>query len=67
MNSLFVTVVAQFTAKTITSEKAIYLLSLMSCSMNKLKPRSLNAGAPPVPFPFLYGPGTYQQGLFQVF
>ena len=33
---LLVTVVAQFTAKTIISEKAIYFLSLMSCSMNKV-------------------------------
>ena len=28
--------VAQFTAKTANSEKAIYLLSLISCSINKL-------------------------------
>ena len=33
---LLVTVVAQFTAKTANSEKAIYLLSLISCSINKL-------------------------------
>ena len=32
-----VTVVAQFTAKTINSEKAIYFLSLMSFSVKKLK------------------------------
>ena len=33
-----VTVVqTQFTAKTTNSEKAIYILSLMSCSINKLK------------------------------
>ena len=36
-----VTVVAQFTAKTINSEKAIYFLSLMSCSMKKLKSHML--------------------------
>ena len=30
-------VVAQFTAKTTNSEKAIYFLSLMTCSINKLK------------------------------
>ena len=34
---LLVTVVAQFTAKTTNSEKAIYFLLLMSCSINKLK------------------------------
>ena len=34
---LLVTVVAQFTAKTANSEKAIYFLSLMSCSINKPK------------------------------
>ena len=34
---LLVTVVAQFTAKTTNSEKAIYFLSLISCSINKLK------------------------------
>ena len=28
-------VVAQFTAKTTNSEKAIYFLTLMSCSINK--------------------------------
>ena len=33
---LLVTVVAQFTAKTANSEKAIYFLSLISCSINKL-------------------------------
>ena len=32
-----VTAIAQFTAKTTNSEKAIYFLSLMSCSINKLK------------------------------
>ena len=31
-----VTVVAQFTAKTTNSEKAIHFLTLMSCSINKL-------------------------------
>ena len=34
---LLVTVVTQFTSKTINSEKAIYFFSLMSCSMKKLK------------------------------
>ena len=34
---LLVTLVAQFTAKATNSEKAIYFLSLISCSMNKLK------------------------------
>ena len=34
--SFLVTVVAQFTAKTVNSEKAIYPLSLVSCSINKL-------------------------------
>ena len=29
--------IAQFTAKTTNSEKVIYLLSLMTCSTNKLK------------------------------
>ena len=29
--------IAQFTAKTANSEKAIYFLSLMFCSINKLK------------------------------
>ena len=33
--------VAQFTAKTTNSEKAIYFLSLMPCSINKLKPHML--------------------------
>ena len=33
--------VAQFTAKTANSERAIYSLSLMSCSINKLKPHML--------------------------
>ena len=37
MNSLLLNVIAQFTAKTTNSEKAIYFLSLMSCSINKLK------------------------------
>ena len=37
MNLLLVTVVAHATAKAINSQKAIYYLSLMSCSMNKLK------------------------------
>ena len=31
-----VTVIAQFTAKTTNSEKSIYFLSLMLCSINKL-------------------------------
>ena len=34
---LLVTVVVQFTAKTTNSEKAIYFLSLISCSISKLK------------------------------
>ena len=34
---LLVTVVAQFTAKMTNSEKAIYFLSFMSYSINKLK------------------------------
>ena len=34
-NSLLVTVVVQFTAKTTNSWKVIYFLSLMSCSINK--------------------------------
>ena len=38
---LLVTVVAQFTAKATNSEKAIYFLSLISCSINKLKSRLL--------------------------
>ena len=33
--------VAQFTAKTRNPEKAIYFLSLISCSINKLKSRTL--------------------------
>ena len=41
INSLLVTVVVQFTAKTTNSEKAIYFLSLMPCSINKLKPHML--------------------------
>ena len=36
-NSLLVTVIAQFTAKTTNSEKAIYFLPLTSSSINKLK------------------------------
>ena len=34
---MLVTVIAQFTVKTTNSVKAIYFLSLMSCSINKLK------------------------------
>ena len=34
---MLVTVVAQFTAKTTNSEKAIKFLPLMSCSINKRK------------------------------
>ena len=34
---MLVTVIAEFNAKTTNSEKAIYFLSLMSCSMDKLK------------------------------
>ena len=33
--------VAQFTVKTTNSERAVYFLSLMSCSINKLKSRML--------------------------
>ena len=33
--------VAQFAAKTTNSEKAIYFLSLIACSVNKLKPHML--------------------------
>ena len=33
--------VAQFTAKTANSEKAIYILSLISCSIKKLKSHML--------------------------
>ena len=36
---LLVTVIGQFTAKTTNSEKAVYFLSIMSCSINKLKSR----------------------------
>ena len=35
-NLLLVPIVGQFTAKTTNSEKAIYFLSLMSCSINKV-------------------------------
>ena len=35
-NSLLVTVVTQFTAKTGNSKKALYFLSYMSCSINKV-------------------------------
>ena len=38
---LLVTVVVQFTAKTTNSEKAIYFLSLISCSISKLKSQFL--------------------------
>ena len=37
MNWLLVTVIAQFTAKTTNSEKAISFLPLIPCSINKLK------------------------------
>ena len=36
-NSLLVTVIAQSTANTTNSEKAVYFLSLTSCSRNKLR------------------------------
>ena len=36
-NSLFVTAITQFTAKATNSKKAIYFLSIMSFSINKLK------------------------------
>ena len=39
---LLVTVVAQFTVKTTNLEKAIYLLSLISCSINTLKSGRFN-------------------------
>ena len=71
---LLVTVVAQFTAP-FTSEKAMYFLSLISCSINKLKSHikshSLTCKSwkwwgggggrwpPPAPPPFLYGPERY--------
>ena len=35
-NSLLVTVIAQFTAKTTNSERALYFLSIMVCSINKI-------------------------------
>ena len=38
---MLVTVVAQFIAKTINSKRPIYFLSLMSCSINKLKSHML--------------------------
>ena len=38
---MLATVVAQFIAKTTNSERPIYFLSLMSCSINKLKPHML--------------------------
>ena len=38
---MLVTVVAQFTAETTNSEKAIYFLSLISCLVNKLKSHML--------------------------
>ena len=37
LKNLLVTVLAQFTAKMTNSENTIYFLSLMSCSINKLK------------------------------
>ena len=40
-NLLLVTVVAQFNDETTNSEKAIYFLSLMSCSINKVKSHML--------------------------
>ena len=36
-NSLLLTVITQFTTKTTNSEKAIYFLPLISCSINKVK------------------------------
>ena len=42
-NSLLVTVIAEFTVKTTNSEKAICFLSLMSCSINKIKSHLLLA------------------------
>ena len=36
-NSLLVTVIAQFTARMTKWEKAVYFLSLMSCSISKFK------------------------------
>ena len=62
---LLVTAVGQFIAKTTkaNSEKAFYFLSLMSCSINKLKSHMFfpcknftNFLSFPVPPPFLYGP-----------
>ena len=37
INLLLVIVIAEFNAKITNSEKAIYFLSLLSCSINKLK------------------------------
>ena len=37
MNSLLATVVAQFTTTTTNSKKAVYFLSIISYSVNKLK------------------------------
>ena len=51
-NSFLVTVVAQFTAKTLNSGKAIYYLSLLSCSINKLKSQMLFTCNTFVPFDF---------------
>ena len=39
--SLLATLIAQFTAKTTNSQKAIYFLSLMSCSINQPKSQKL--------------------------
>lgn len=41
MNSLLTTVTVQFTTETTDSKKAIYLLSLMSYSVHKPRPRKL--------------------------
>ena len=58
---MLVTVVAQFAAKTINSEKAIYFLSLMSCSMNKLKSHMLFT-CKKLCFPILRGNKFFAQG-----
>ena len=62
-NLLLVTVVAQFTAKTTNSEKAIYFLSFMSYSINKPKPIKLFTSndfifpfPAPHPIPSTYSP-----------
>ena len=58
-----VTVVAQFTAKTTNSEKAIYFLSFMSYSINKLKSHMFFTCKSFVYSGFtFYGPGVGKNG-----